>query len=86
MRLYFNLASQLVFHTNDTDVRKIMGASGTKEDTIREEAQSAMHVALITNTKGGTTDLVMENKYGSSFESYRYIVSKGRSATTTNVI
>ena len=49
-------------------------------------AKSSLYVALLTSTKGATKEMVKKNKTKDSFESYRYIITKGKNATALNDI
>ena len=43
-------------------------------------------MALLSNTKGDTKEMVKKNKAKDAFESYRYIITKGKNATAMNII
>ena len=55
-------------------------------DKAWKEAESALYVALLTNTKGETKEMLKKNKTRQAFESYRYILMKGKNAAAMNVI
>ena len=67
-------------HCEDTDKGEKIG------ETTRKETKSSLFVALLTNTKGETKEMVKKNKADKAFESYRYIITKGKNATALNII
>ena len=48
-------------------------------------ANTAIYVELLGNTKWETKEMVKKNKTENAFESYRYIIAKGKNATAMHI-